>query len=60
VKQTEIALQLTWLAEACLAVACDMAREALQRFGRPTYLDGNGRNAGGGFCCNRYGKDGGE
>jgi len=42
VRQTEIALQLTWLAEACLAAACEMARDELGRFGRPTYVDDDG------------------
>jgi glutamate-ammonia-ligase adenylyltransferase len=39
VRQTEIALQLTWLAEACLAAACGIAREELKRYGSPTYTD---------------------
>ncbi len=39
VGQTEIAMQLTNLAEVCLAAACRMAREELGRFGRPTYRD---------------------
>ncbi|ACM18753.1 glutamate--ammonia ligase adenylyltransferase [Geotalea daltonii FRC-32] len=37
--QTEIAVQLTTLADVCLAAACRMAKQELHRFGRPTYKE---------------------
>ena len=40
--QTEIATQLTWLADACLMAAYEMAKRELARFGRPTYVDFGG------------------
>jgi glutamate-ammonia-ligase adenylyltransferase len=59
VRQTEIALQLTWLAEACLAVACGMAKDELKRFGRPTYLDEEGLQREAGLVVIGMGKLGG-
>jgi [glutamine synthetase] adenylyltransferase / [glutamine synthetase]-adenylyl-L-tyrosine phosphorylase len=40
--QSEIASQLTWLADCCLASAYTAARAELKRFGRPTYVDVDG------------------
>jgi glutamate-ammonia-ligase adenylyltransferase len=40
--QTEIAGQLTALADVCLAAACDMARAELRRFGTPTWRGPDG------------------
>jgi [glutamine synthetase] adenylyltransferase / [glutamine synthetase]-adenylyl-L-tyrosine phosphorylase len=42
VGQTEIATQLSWLADACLGAACLMAKDELGRFGLPTYRDADG------------------
>ena len=42
VGQTEIATQLTWLADTCLGAACLAARQELGRFGRPLYEDAGG------------------
>jgi glutamate-ammonia-ligase adenylyltransferase len=59
VRQTEIALQLTWLAEACLAAACWMARGELARFGRPIYSDEDGFEKEANFAVLGMGKMGG-
>ncbi len=40
--QTEIALQLTYLAEVSLAAACLIAKKELIRFGSPTFKDPDG------------------
>jgi glutamate-ammonia-ligase adenylyltransferase len=40
--QSEIATQLTCLADACLTAAHDMATIELARFGKPTYVDLSG------------------
>jgi len=39
--QTEIATQLTTLADACLQAACLIAKQELHRFGSPRYRNGN-------------------
>jgi glutamate-ammonia-ligase adenylyltransferase len=59
VRQTEIANQLTWLAEACLSAACSMARDELQRFGCPTCSDGDGSIREACFAVIGMGKMGG-
>jgi glutamate-ammonia-ligase adenylyltransferase len=56
--QTEIATQLTWLAEACLCAACVMAEGELERFGRPTYRDADGEFKGAGLAIIGMGKMG--
>ncbi len=43
VRQTEIAAQLTSLAEVCLDAAYRLSREQLDRYGRPTWKDGDGK-----------------
>lgn len=60
VRQTEIATQLTRLAEACLSAACAIARGELKRFGRPTYTGGDGITREAGFAVIGMGKMGGE
>jgi glutamate-ammonia-ligase adenylyltransferase len=55
-KQPEVALQLTNLAEVCLQAACKMATGELTRFGRPIE-DGTGREAS--FAVVAMGKLGG-
>jgi glutamate-ammonia-ligase adenylyltransferase len=40
--QTEIANQLTLLADVCLIAAYDLAKTELERFGRPTWVDVDG------------------
>jgi glutamate-ammonia-ligase adenylyltransferase len=59
VRQTEIASQLTWLAEVCLAAACGIARNELARFGRPTWSDADGEIREAGFAMIGMGKMGG-
>lgn len=59
VGQTEIATQLTWLADACLLAAITMAQEELGRFGRPTYRDADGAVREASFAVIGMGKMGG-
>jgi glutamate-ammonia-ligase adenylyltransferase len=59
VRQTDIASQLTLLAEVCLASACGMASHELARFGRPTWSDANGEIRQAGFAIIGMGKMGG-
>jgi glutamate-ammonia-ligase adenylyltransferase len=59
-EQTEIAKQLTRLAEACLFAACGMAQLDLARFGRPTYLDADGEIREASFAIIGMGKMGGD
>jgi len=59
VKQTEIANQLTLLAEVCLSAACAIAKEELKRFGRPIYPDVDGVKREAGFAIIGLGKMGG-
>ncbi len=59
VGQTEIATQLTNLADICLAAACDMARQELVRFGRPTWHDMDGQVREADFAVIGMGKMGG-
>jgi glutamate-ammonia-ligase adenylyltransferase len=59
-EQTEIAHQLTLLAEACLSTACGMAQLELARFGRPTYLDADGEIRESSFAIIGMGKMGGN
>lgn len=59
-EQTDIANQLTRLAEACLFAACGMARLELARFGRPTYLDADGECREANFAIIGMGKMGGN
>ncbi|HEX8960124.1 MAG TPA: bifunctional [glutamate--ammonia ligase]-adenylyl-L-tyrosine phosphorylase/[glutamate--ammonia-ligase] adenylyltransferase [Geobacteraceae bacterium] len=40
--QTEIATQLTWLADVCLSAAFGLAQAELVRFGRPTCIEAGG------------------
>ncbi len=58
--QTEAALQLSDLADVCLAAAYSMGRQELARFGRPTWRDieGNVREAS--FAIVGLGKMGGR
>jgi glutamate-ammonia-ligase adenylyltransferase len=58
-EQTDIATQLTRLAEACLSAACDMAQLELARFGRPTYPDADGEIREANFAIIGLGKMGG-
>ncbi|HEX2768064.1 MAG TPA: bifunctional [glutamate--ammonia ligase]-adenylyl-L-tyrosine phosphorylase/[glutamate--ammonia-ligase] adenylyltransferase [Geobacteraceae bacterium] len=58
-EQTDIATQLTRLAEASLNAACGMAQLELARFGRPTYLDENGEIRDANFAIIGMGKMGG-
>ena len=58
--QTEIASQLTTLAEISLAAACRMAQQELERFGRPTWKDGDGEVREAGFAIIGMGKMGGR
>jgi len=59
VGQTEIATQLTNLADICLATACDMTRQELVRFGRPTWHDMDGHEREADFAVIGMGKMGG-
>ncbi len=59
VRQTEIANQLTLLAETCLSAACAIAKEELKRFGRPIYPDADGEIREAGFAIIGLGKMGG-
>ena len=58
-EQTDIATQLTRLAEASLNAACGMAQLELARFGRPTYLDADGENREANIAIIGMGKMGG-
>jgi len=60
VGQTEIAMQLTHLAEVCLAAACRMGKSDLSRFGRPTYRDEEGAVKEARFAILAMGKLGGN
>ena len=57
--QTEIATQLTTLADACLKAACTVARQELSRFGRPLYRDPDGSDHLADFAVIAMGKMGG-
>lgn len=57
--QTEIATQLTILADACLKAACSLARQELSRFGRPLYHDADGSEQLADFAVIGMGKMGG-
>ena len=57
--QTEMTTQLTWLAEACLNAAHDMATTELARFGRPIYRDASGVQHAAGLAVIGMGKMGG-
>ncbi|MRR58003.1 MAG: bifunctional [glutamate--ammonia ligase]-adenylyl-L-tyrosine phosphorylase/[glutamate--ammonia-ligase] adenylyltransferase [Deltaproteobacteria bacterium] len=57
--QSEIARQLTFLAEACLAVATEIAVRELGRFGVPTFLDAAGIEREAHFVVVGMGKLGG-
>jgi glutamate-ammonia-ligase adenylyltransferase len=57
--QTEIASQLTALADACLRAAVFMAGQELQRFGSPQYIDGDGIERPANFAVIGMGKLGG-
>jgi glutamate-ammonia-ligase adenylyltransferase len=58
--QTEIATQLTNLAEVCLAAAYEMARDELSRFGSPTWKSPEGRVREAAFVVLGLGKMGGR
>jgi glutamate-ammonia-ligase adenylyltransferase len=58
--QTEIATQLTTLADVCLKTACRIARQELQRFGAPKYRDGDGVEHEADFAVIGMGKMGGK
>ena len=60
VGQTEIAMQLTNLADVCLAAACRIATGELVRFGRPTWRDENGKVKEANFAVVAMGKLGGN
>ena len=57
--QSEIAGQLTILAEACLATAIEIAKRELSRFGVPTFVDENGLEQVASFVVIGMGKLGG-
>ncbi len=57
--QTEIATQLTTLADACLDAACRIARQELQRFGSPRCGNGEGSEQSAEFAVIGMGKMGG-
>ncbi|WP_243372233.1 bifunctional [glutamate--ammonia ligase]-adenylyl-L-tyrosine phosphorylase/[glutamate--ammonia-ligase] adenylyltransferase [Geotalea sp. SG265] len=58
--QTEIAVQLTSLADVCLVAACRIAKQELQRFGRPTYTGEDGSISQAHFAVLAMGKLGGN
>jgi glutamate-ammonia-ligase adenylyltransferase len=60
VGQTEIATQLTSLADACLLAALTAAQRELGRFGRPTYRDVGGEVREASFAIIGMGKMGGN
>jgi glutamate-ammonia-ligase adenylyltransferase len=57
--QTEIATQLTNLAEVCLSAAFDLAKNELSRFGNPTFTDVTGEILPASFAVLAMGKMGG-
>lgn len=57
--QTEIASQLTALAEVCLEAAFTLAKEELARFGEPTFTDVSGETHAASFAILAMGKMGG-
>lgn len=57
--QTEIATQLTVLAEICLMAAYELAKTELARFGRPTYVDLDGMTREASLAVLGLGKMGG-
>ena len=57
--QTEIATQLTNLADVCLIAAHRLARQELARFGTPEYFDADGTIREAGFAIVAMGKMGG-
>jgi len=59
VGQTEIATQLTNLADVCLGAACGIARQELARFGRPLYREPDGSEHEAGLAVIGMGKMGG-
>jgi glutamate-ammonia-ligase adenylyltransferase len=59
VGQTEIATQLTNLADICLDVAYNMAKRELSRFGRPLFDAGGGAKEEAAFAILAMGKMGG-
>jgi len=58
-KQPEVALQLTNLAEVCLEVACCLATGELSRFGRPRVVEADGSSREAAFAIVAMGKLGG-
>ncbi len=60
VGQTEIASQLTDLADVCLGAACAMARGELARFGLPRYREADGSSREACFAVIGMGKMGGR
>jgi len=60
VGQSEIAAQLSSLAEACLAQACRLARRELARFGTPRFTDINNTSREADFAIIGMGKLGGS
>jgi len=58
-KQPEVALQLTNLAEVCLDAACCLATGELSRFGRPRVAGGGGTSREAAFAIVAMGKLGG-
>jgi glutamate-ammonia-ligase adenylyltransferase len=58
--QTEAALQLSHLADVCLAAAYGMARQELARFGRPTWRNIEGEAHEASFAIIGLGKMGGQ
>ncbi|HZV81722.1 MAG TPA: bifunctional [glutamate--ammonia ligase]-adenylyl-L-tyrosine phosphorylase/[glutamate--ammonia-ligase] adenylyltransferase, partial [Geobacteraceae bacterium] len=59
VGQTEIAHQLTNLADVCLGAAAGISRGELSRFGRPLYRESDGTEHEAGFAVIGMGKMGG-
>ncbi|NVO01023.1 MAG: bifunctional [glutamate--ammonia ligase]-adenylyl-L-tyrosine phosphorylase/[glutamate--ammonia-ligase] adenylyltransferase, partial [Geobacteraceae bacterium] len=57
--QTEIASQLTYLADACLKSAVQIAKDELTRFGKPLYRDPSGVDHEADFAVIGMGKMGG-
>jgi glutamate-ammonia-ligase adenylyltransferase len=57
--QTEVASQLTTLAEACLKAACRIAQQELARFGTPVFNDSEGVDHPADFAVIGMGKMGG-
>jgi glutamate-ammonia-ligase adenylyltransferase len=59
-EQSEIANQLTRLAETCLSAAWSMAQQELSRFGRPTHPEADGEIREANFAIIGMGKLGGD